>query len=401
MSIFIKKHWEGFSRIKKRHHLQTPFTKICQKIFNPWTWHMSRTLAQESGVRRDMRPDTINGLFIFLNGLRWDAQRRVQCGWPSFLSSPDGTSTGSVFCFFLPPQIKTFYFALRYSQLTMLWKPQGGQKRDSAIHTHVSILPQTPLPARLPHDTEQSSLCWTAGPCWLSMLNTALCACPSQTPNLFSRAETHIYWTQTHSSLTTERRKETEWCLLHCRGDMGWWAESGQDRNGQSEDGFSWPQSPFFSPCLPPLPPALCGCIRLGKYGQPIAAKGSRMNCPSPTPRVHPNPCPSSRWCHPLSSSSPALSLSHFNTEKPLTRRQIWSDPLPMLATPWQRCQPLRSHAELQVIDEICWASFPFKSCYHFWKRYVVFLLTSSGCDKNQSYLRVSWFQTCPGGASG
>ena len=26
--------------------------------------------------------------------------------------------------------------------------------------------------------------------------------------------------------------------------------------------------------------------------------------CPSPTPRVHPNPCPSSRWCHPAISSS-------------------------------------------------------------------------------------------------
>ena len=35
----------------------------------------------------------------------------------------------------------------------------GGQRRDSAIPTHVSILPQTPLPSRLPHDTEQTSLC--------------------------------------------------------------------------------------------------------------------------------------------------------------------------------------------------------------------------------------------------
>ena len=26
--------------------------------------------------------------------------------------------------------------------------------------------------------------------------------------------------------------------------------------------------------------------------------------CPSPTPRVHPDPCPSSRWCHPAISSS-------------------------------------------------------------------------------------------------
>jgi len=29
----------------------------------------------------------------------------------------------------------------------------------------------------------------------------------------------------------------------------------------------------------------------------------ARPPCPSPTPRVHPNPCPSSQWCHPATSS--------------------------------------------------------------------------------------------------
>ena len=37
----------------------------------------------------------------------------------------------------------------------------GEPQRDSAIHVHVSLLPQTPLPSRLPHNTEQSSLCYT------------------------------------------------------------------------------------------------------------------------------------------------------------------------------------------------------------------------------------------------
>jgi len=41
----------------------------------------------------------------------------------------------------------------------------GEQWRDSAIHTHVSILPQSPLPSRLPHNTEQSFLYYTVGPC--------------------------------------------------------------------------------------------------------------------------------------------------------------------------------------------------------------------------------------------
>ena len=30
----------------------------------------------------------------------------------------------------------------------------------------------------------------------------------------------------------------------------------------------------------------------------------TRPPCPSPTPRVHSNPCPLSRWCHPTISSS-------------------------------------------------------------------------------------------------
>ena len=32
----------------------------------------------------------------------------------------------------------------------------------------------------------------------------------------------------------------------------------------------------------------------------------ARPPCPSPTPGVHPNPCPSSWWCHPTNSSSVA-----------------------------------------------------------------------------------------------
>ena len=33
----------------------------------------------------------------------------------------------------------------------------------------------------------------------------------------------------------------------------------------------------------------------------------ARPPCPSPTPGVHPNPCPSSWWCHPTISSSVVL----------------------------------------------------------------------------------------------
>ena len=37
---------------------------------------------------------------------------------------------------------------------------------------------------------------------------------------------------------------------------------------------------------------------------QPHKLQHTRPPCPSPTPGVHPNSCPSSRWCHPAISSS-------------------------------------------------------------------------------------------------
>ena len=36
----------------------------------------------------------------------------------------------------------------------------------------------------------------------------------------------------------------------------------------------------------------------------PHELQHTRPPCPSPTPRVHQNPCPLSRWCHPTISSS-------------------------------------------------------------------------------------------------
>ena len=37
---------------------------------------------------------------------------------------------------------------------------------------------------------------------------------------------------------------------------------------------------------------------------RPHESQHARPPCPSPTPRVHSNSCPSSRWCHPAISSS-------------------------------------------------------------------------------------------------
>ena len=58
----------------------------------------------------------------------------------------------------------------------------GEQQRDSAIHIHAPVLPQIPLPSRLPHDIEAGSMYCPVGPCILSILNVVVYTCPSQAP---------------------------------------------------------------------------------------------------------------------------------------------------------------------------------------------------------------------------
>ena len=60
----------------------------------------------------------------------------------------------------------------------------GEQQRDSARHNICYLFsPEFPPPqSRLPHNIEQSSLCYTVGLCWLFILSIATCICPSQLP---------------------------------------------------------------------------------------------------------------------------------------------------------------------------------------------------------------------------
>ena len=45
-------------------------------------------------------------------------------------------------------------------------------------------------------------------------------------------------------------------------------------------------------------------CSVVSNSLRPHEPQHARPPCPSPTPRVHPNPCSLSRWCHPTISSS-------------------------------------------------------------------------------------------------
>ena len=58
--------------------------------------------------------------------------------------------------------------------------------------------------------------------------------------------------------------------------------------------------------------PGLCFGFNSVRFSHSVVSDSSRPHesqharppCPSPMPRVYPNPCPSSQWCHPAISSS-------------------------------------------------------------------------------------------------
>ena len=52
------------------------------------------------------------------------------------------------------------------------------------------------------------------------------------------------------------------------------------------------------------LHPVQFSCSVMSDSLRPYEPQHARLPCPSPTPGVHPNPCPMSRWCHPVISSS-------------------------------------------------------------------------------------------------
>ena len=52
-------------------------------------------------------------------------------------------------------------------------------------------------------------------------------------------------------------------------------------------------------------------CSVISDSLQPHRLQHTRPPCPSPTPGVYPNSCPSSRWCHPIISSSVIPFSSH------------------------------------------------------------------------------------------
>ena len=82
-----------------------------------------------------------------------------------------------------------FYFLLKkfFIEVYLIYNVvlvSGVQQSDSVIHTYIYILFPILFHYGLLQDIEYSSLCYTVGPCCLSVLYTVVCICSSQTPNL-------------------------------------------------------------------------------------------------------------------------------------------------------------------------------------------------------------------------
>ena len=75
----------------------------------------------------------------------------------------------------------------------------------------------------------------------------------------------------------------------------------------------------------------------------PHESQHARPACPSTTPRLHSNPCPSSRWCHPAISSS-VVPFSSCPQSLPASE----SFPMSQLFAP--QIKSMRSHLELTGI---------------------------------------------------
>ena len=67
---------------------------------------------------------------------------------------------------------KKFYWSI---QLIYSVLDSGVLQNDSVIHIHIFILFQILFPYRLSQNIKQSPLCYTIGPCWLSILHIQQC----------------------------------------------------------------------------------------------------------------------------------------------------------------------------------------------------------------------------------
>ena len=76
-----------------------------------------------------------------------------------------------------------------------------------------------------------------------------------------------------------------------------------------------------------PLSSVQFSCSVMSDSLQPHEPQHARPPCSSPTPGVHPNPCPSSQWYHPAISSSGPLGLPNPRSSLCPSPTKLWTPP--------------------------------------------------------------------------
>ena len=90
----------------------------------------------------------------------------------------------------------------------------------------------------------------------------------------------------------------------------------------------------------------------------PHELQHARPPCPSPTPKVHPNSCPSSRWFHPAISSSvvPFSSCPQSQQTGKFWKRWEYQATRP---ASWETCMPVRKQQLEQDMEHWNQWTFP------------------------------------------
>ena len=102
----------------------------------------------------------------------------------------------------------------------------GGQQSDSLVRIHAFLLCEVLFPYRLFQNIAQSSLYYTVGPCWSSILNIAMCIYSTPKLLLYVLLPTSfVRWSEYYISSTSVLPLCWNWAsriffFLICRGKL-------------------------------------------------------------------------------------------------------------------------------------------------------------------------------------
>ena len=148
---------------------------------------------------------------------------------------------------------------------------------------------------------------------------------------------------------------------------------------------------------------------------RPHELQYARPPCPSPTPGVHPNPCPLYQWCHPTISSSviPSIHLPKANFPTSQTLHERWeSDSNILYSWPHFKFQNLNPYLKITFYSQVFrYFLSPLSALCHYWVEYLPILLPlldgipsvlirSVMSDSSQSHGLQSARLLCPQGFS-